>query len=127
MGAILTQTNQQGRHTIIAYASQKIQGTERNLVEMQATLCEMERLQGQPFTLYIVHWPLEKLGQVHAKTLNQVQEAMQKIHLQKGSEMPADYLYCNIVDAIAWQPNQMQQEQELDPLVRHLKRFLLYW
>ncbi len=48
------------------------------LLEMQATLCEMEHLQGQPFTLYIVHWPLEKLGQVHAMTLNQVQEAMQK-------------------------------------------------
>jgi hypothetical protein len=85
MGAILTQTNQQGHHTIIVYASQKIQGTERNLLEMQATLCEMECLQGLPFTLYIVHWPLEKQGQVHAKTLNQVQEAMQKIHLQKSS------------------------------------------
>jgi hypothetical protein len=67
---------------------------------MQATIWGMEHFADVP-PLYPVHRsPPEKLGHVQAKTLNQLQEAMQKFHFQimykKGSEMPIDYLSCNI-------------------------------
>jgi len=49
-----------------------------------------------------------------------------KIVYKKGLEMLADYLSCNIVDAIFLQPSQLQQDQEHDPLIQHLNIFLLH-
>ena len=50
---------------------------------------------GRKFTLITDHRPLEKLGKVHTKTLNRLQEIMNtydfEITYRKGSEMPADY------------------------------------
>jgi len=40
--------------------------------------------------------------------------------------MPDDYLSWIIIDAISWQPQQLQQEQESTPLIWLLKRFLLH-
>ena len=64
--------------------SQKLVQHEKNytpyLLEMQAAIWAMEHfdthLWGWHFTLYTDHRPLEKLGKVHTKTLNQLQEAM---------------------------------------------------
>jgi hypothetical protein len=66
------------------------------LLEMQAAIWGMEHfstyLRGRKFTLYTDHRPLEKLGKVHTKTLNRLQEAMNtfdfEIIYKKGSEMP---------------------------------------
>ena len=107
LGAILTQINQKGEHCVIAYASRKLQKHECNytpfLLEMQAAIWGMDHfatnLRGRKFTLITDHWPLEKLGKVHTKTLNQLQEVMNTydfdIIYKKGSEMPADYLSRN--------------------------------
>jgi hypothetical protein len=98
------QINQSGEHCVIAYASQKLQKHEKNytpfLLEMQAAIWGMDHfstyLKGQYFTLFSDHKPLEKLGKVHTRTLNRLQEAMNtfdfEIVYKKGSEMPADFL-----------------------------------
>ncbi len=44
---------------------------------------------------------------------------------KKGSEMPTDYLSCNLVNAISWDTSTLQQAQNADPLLRALKNFLL--
>jgi hypothetical protein len=61
-------------------------------------------LKGKHFVVYTDHKPLVKLGTVHNKTLNQMQEAMNQfdfeIVYQKGSEMPANFLSRNVVEII---------------------------
>jgi hypothetical protein len=137
LGAILTQLNQQGEHCVIAYASRKLQKHERNytpfLLKMQAAIWGMEHfetyLRDRKFTLYTDHRPLEKLGKVHTKTLNRLQEAMNtfdfEIMYKKGSEMPADYLSHNLVSAISWDSAELLQAQTANPLIKALKNFLL--
>ncbi len=44
---------------------------------------------------------------------------------RKGSEMPADYLSRNLVAAISWDPAELQNAQNADPLIKALKNFLL--
>ena len=109
LGAILTQQNKKGEHFVIAYASRKLQKHEKNytpfLLEMQAAIWAMDHfstyLIGRHFTLYTDHKPLEKLGKVHTRTFNQLQEIMNtydfEIMYKKGSEMPADFLSRNAV------------------------------
>ncbi len=86
-------------------------------------------LRGRNFTLFTDHRPLEKLGKVHTKTLNRLQEIMNTydfdIVYKKGTEMPADYLSRNLVSAISWEASQSQQAQAADPLLKALKQFLL--
>jgi hypothetical protein len=100
---------------------------------MQAAIWGMEHfgtsLRGQKFTLFTDHRPLEKLGKVHIKTLNRLQEIMNTndfdIMHKKGSKMPADYLSRNLVSAISWEASQLQQAQAADPLLKAIKQFLL--
>ena len=100
---------------------------------MQAAIWGMDHfgtnLRGRKFTLITDHWPLEKLGKVHTKTLNRLQEVMNTydfdIIYKKGSEMPADYLSWNLVNAILWDASTLQQAQNADPLLKALKSFLL--
>jgi hypothetical protein len=86
-------------------------------------------LQGQKFTLITDHRPLEKLGKVHRKTLNWLQEVMHMfdfdIIYKKGSEMPADYWSRNLVNAISWDASQLQQAQSANPLLQALKKICL--
>ena len=100
---------------------------------MQAAIWGMDHfatnLRGRKFTLITDHRPLEKLGKVHTKTLNRLQEVMNTydfdIIYKKGSEMPADYLSRNLVNAISWDSSTLQQAQNADPLLKALKSFLL--
>jgi hypothetical protein len=131
------QVKKNGEHCVIAYASRKLQKHECNytpfLLEMQAAIWGMEYfstyLRGRKFTLYTDHRPLEKLGKVHTKTLNRLQEAMNtfdfEIIYKKGSEMPADYLSRNLISAISWNSEELLQAQAADPLIKALKSFLL--
>jgi len=103
------------------------------LLEMQAAIWGMDHfstyLRGRKFTLITDHRPLEKLGKVHTKTLNRLQEIMNtydfEITYRKGSEMPADYLSRNLVAAISWDASDLQQAQNADPLIKAIKNFLL--
>jgi len=133
----LTQFNKKGEHCVIAYASQKLQKHECNytpfLLEMQEAIWGMEHfatyLRGRRFTFYTDHQFLEKLGKVHTKMLNRLQEAMNtfdfKIIYKKGSKMPADYLSRNLVSAISWDSAELLQAQTADLLIKALKNFLL--
>ena len=137
LGAILTQVDPQGQHHVIAYVSRKLQKHENNytpfLLEMQAALWGMDHydtyLRGRPFVLYTDHRPLEKLGKVHTKTLNRLQEAMGRYNFEimykKGSEMPADYLSRNVVAAVSWTNDALEKAQGEDKLIRALREFLL--
>jgi hypothetical protein len=103
------------------------------MLEMQAAICGMEHfgtyLRGREFTLFTDHRPLEKLGKVHTKTLNRLQEIMNtydfEIMCKKGCKMPADHLSRNLVSTISWEASQLQQAQAADPLLKALKKFLL--
>jgi hypothetical protein len=82
--AILTHIDGTRKFYVIAHASRKLQKHERNytpfLLEMQAAIFGMEtfevHLKGQPFKLFTDHKPVEKLGKVHTKTLNRLQQMM---------------------------------------------------
>ncbi len=92
------------RFYVIAYASRKLQKYEKNytpfLLEMQAAIFGMEtfevHLKGRHFKLFTDHKPLEKLGKVHTKTWNRLQQMMNlfsfDIIYKQGSKMPADFL-----------------------------------
>jgi hypothetical protein len=135
LGAILTQVNLDGQHCFIAYASRKLQKHECNYMpfwlQMQAPIWGMDHfgtyLWGRKFTLITDHWPLEKLGKVHTKTLNGLQEVMNTFDFdiinKKGSEIPANYLSRNLVNAIYWEALQLQQAQSADPLLKALNFF----
>ena len=138
LGAILTQLDENNEHRVIAYASRKLAKHEKNytpfLLEMNACVWAMEHydnyLRGQPFTLFTDHKPLEKLGKVHTRTLNRLQEAMNiynfDICYKKGSEMPADYLSRHAIDAISWDSNELLQAQNHDPLISKIKNYILH-
>ena len=137
LGAILTQTTADGSHNVIAYASRKLQKHEQNytpfLLEMQAAIWGMEHfetyLRGKHFILYSDHKPLEKLGKVHTRTFNRLQELMNEFDFEicykKGSEMPADFLSRNAVDAIDFDMPSLAKFQDDDVILKQLKNYLL--
>jgi len=92
---------------------------------MQAAIFGMEtfevHLKGHHFKLFTDHKPLEKLGKVHTKTLNRLQQMMNlfsfDIIYKQGSEMPADFLSRNAVDAIQFDLSTYAREQEKDELL----------
>ncbi|MBM3428406.1 MAG: DDE-type integrase/transposase/recombinase, partial [Bacteroidetes bacterium] len=104
LGGILCQVQEKEKPVVIAYASRSLSKHERNytpfLLEMTAAVWAMDHfdnyLRGKHFTLFTDHKPLEKLGKVHTKTLNRLQQAMMdysfEVKHKAGKEMPADYL-----------------------------------
>jgi transposase InsO family protein len=138
LGAILTQQNEKGEHCVIAYASRKLQKHEKNytpfLLEMQAAIWAMDHfstyLIGRHFTLYTDHKPLEKLGKVHTRTFNRLQEMMNtfdfEIMYKKGAEMPADFLSRNVVASINLNNEELAQKQQEDEFLAKLRNFLLH-
>jgi len=137
LGAILTQIDQQGQFNVVAYASIKLQKFEKNytlfLLEMQAAIFGMEtfdiHLKGCHFKLFTDHKPLEKLGKVHTKTLNRLQQIMNlfsfEVIYEKGEEMPADFLSRNAVNAIQFNLDSYAREQNKDDLLQSLQLYLL--
>ena len=99
---------------------------------MMAAVWGMEHfstyLRGRKFTLYTDHRPLEKLGTVHTKTLNRLQQAMTDydfiIKYKKGEEMPADFLSRNVCEEIDVFASDLPRLQQEDKLVRALRNFL---
>ena len=138
LGAILTQINENKEHCVIGYASRKLAVHEKNytpfLLEMQAAIFGMEHfgthLKGRHFTLFTDHKPLEKLGKVHTKTLNRLQEIMNVYDFEivyiKGKDIPADFLSRNAVDAINLDNSALAQEQQKDEVLCALRKYLLH-
>jgi hypothetical protein len=136
LGAILCQTDEKDQQRVIAYASRALVKHEKNytpfLLEMMAAVWGMEHfstyLRGRKFTLYTDHRPLEKLGTVHTKTLNRLQQAMTDydfiIKYKKGEEMPADFLSRNVCEEIDVFASDLPRLQQEDKLVRALRNFL---
>jgi hypothetical protein len=103
LGAILTQIDKDNKFYVIAYASRKLQKHEKNytpfLLEMQGAIFGMEtfgvHVKGRLFKLFTDHKPLEKLGKVHTKTLNRLQQIMNlfsfEIIYKNCVEMLADF------------------------------------
>ncbi len=137
LGAILTQIDAAGKFYVIAYASRKLQKYEKNytpfLLEMQAAIFGMEtfevNLRGRHFKLFTDHKPLEKLGKVHTKTLNRLQQMMNQFSFEiiykQGNEMPADFLSRNAVDSIKFDLPTYAKEQDKDEILRGLRLYLL--
>jgi transposase InsO family protein len=133
MGAILVQTDERGRNHAIAYASKQLAKHERNytpfLVEMAAMIWAMDHfstyLRGRHFTVYSDHKPLETAGKKHEKTLSRIGEAFGQwdfeIKYKKGSEMPADFLSRNVVEAIDLSDSELQKEQEENKMCKAIK------
>ena len=136
LGAILCQTDEQGHYRVISYASRALIKHEKNytpfLLEMMAGVWGMEHfstyLRGRKFTLYSDHRPLEKLGTVHTKTLNRLQQAMTDfdfvIKYKDGKEMPADFLSRNVCEAIDVFTPDLPRLQQEDPLLHTLIEYV---
>jgi hypothetical protein len=79
-------------------------------------------LRGRTFTVYSDYKPLEAHSKRHEKTLSRLQEAYTrwkfKIVYKKGSEMPADYLSRNVVEAIRMFDKDQTDHQNKDPFCK---------
>jgi transposase InsO family protein len=136
LGAILTQTDEQGKQRVIAYASRSLVNHEKNytpfLLEMLAASWAMDYfdtyLKGRKFQLFTDHKPLEKLSTIHTKTFYRLQEQMGifnfTIHYKKGSEMPADFLSRNVCEAINVFDSELPEMQKQDPTCKIIRDFI---
>ncbi len=82
--AILRQKDEFDNFYAISYASRQLKDHEKNyspfLLESAAAVWGMdifnEYLKGKKFILFTDHKPLEKMGHLHTKTMNQLQAAL---------------------------------------------------
>jgi len=100
------------------------------LLEKQASVWGMNHfsayLQGQHFTPFTDHWPLERVSRVHTKMLNQLQKAILQFNFKMlGSEMPADFLSRNVVNTISFKNKDLGQGQAKDEKLKALYNFLM--
>jgi len=79
--------------------------------------------------LFTDHKLLEKLGKVHTKMLNRLQQMMNlfsyEVIYKMGDEMPANFLSCNAVDAIQFDLSTYAKEQNKDNILRSLRLYLI--
>ena len=65
--------------------------------------------------MYSDHKPLETAGKKHEKSLSRIGEAFGQwdfeIKYKKGSEMPADFLSRNVVEAIDLSDSELQKNK----------------
>jgi hypothetical protein len=85
-------------------------------------------LRGRHFTVFSNHKPLETSGKKHDKTLSRIQEAFMqwdfKIKCKKGTELPADYLSRNVVEANDLSNEDLAEMQDQDKFRESLKHLL---
>jgi len=138
-GAVLTQRDEKGESHVIAYASRALQKHEENytpfLAEMMAAVWAMQHfsvyLKGRKFTLFTDHKPLEKLGKVHTKTLNRLQEMMTEFDFElcykPGKEMPADYLSrmdAELICSLDFHTADLREAQSHDLFCIEIRNFI---
>ena len=133
LGACLVQIDDHDVPHAIGYASRSLSPHEKNysayLLELTAACFGIQYfdvyLRGRPFTLYSDHRPMEKLGSVHTRTLNRLQQLMLeynfKIQYKPGSENTApDFLSRNPVSAVDINYDHLVKMQRDDPLISDL-------
>jgi len=135
LGAILCQTDEHGEFHVIAYASRALSKHEKNytpfLLEMQACVWGIDHfdahLRGRKFVLYTDHKPLEKLSNIHTKTLNRLQQAMTDydfiIQYKEGKDMPADFLSRNVLAPIEVFDYDLRTLQRQDDFASSILQF----
>ena len=138
-GAVLAQSDSEGDRHVVAYASRTLQPAEKNyppyLAEMKAAVWAINHfsnyLLGRKFTLFTDHKPLEKMGTVHTKSLNMLQETLSQydfeIKHKPGNEMPADFLSRSFplkVHAIDFNTADLVEAQASDPFCSQLIEFV---
>ncbi len=90
LGAILTQKDQFDNYYAISYASRQLKDHEKNyspfLLESAAAVWGMdvfnEYLKGKKFILFTDHKPLEKMGHLHTKTMEQTSGCTSRARLR---------------------------------------------
>jgi len=107
------------------------------LAEMMCMVWAMNhfsvQLKGRKFKIYTDHKPLEKMGKVHTKTFNRLQEAMSEFNFElcyhPGADMPADFLsrqFAHQIDAINsidFTSDDIKMAQNLDPFCQEIVLF----
>jgi hypothetical protein len=91
---------------------------------MQAAIFGMEtfevHLKGRHFKLFTDQKLLEKLGKVHTKTLNRLQQMMNlfsfEVIYKKRDKMPEDFLSLIAVDPIQFDLSTYAKEQNKDDI-----------
>ena len=137
LGAILSQYDENYQEKVVAYASRSLKPFEQNytpfLLEMAAACWAIDHfhpyLWGRRFTLVTDHKPLEKLGTLHQKTLNRLQEQMNKYNFvilyRKGEDNEGpDALSRNPVDALEATTTDLRLKQQNDSLTGPIIEFL---
>jgi transposase InsO family protein len=139
LGAILEQRHQDGRMTVVAYASRGLKTFEKNytpfLVEMAAATWAVEHFHcylygSKRFTLQTDHAPLEKVSRLHQKTLNRLQQMLNQynfvVQYKKGSDnAAADALSRNPVEALECSEDIMRELQQNDQLCYDIKQYVI--
>ena len=136
LGAVLMQL-QDGHDRVIAYASRSLRDHEKNygafLLEMAAAVYGIEHfdtyLVGRQFVLKIDHKPLERMSQIHQKTLNRLQQLMLEhdfvLEYTKGADhVVPDFLSRNVVAAVEATGISIQQLQQNDPEIKDVQNIL---
>ncbi len=138
LGAVLLQRDDEGAERVVAYASRGLKDHERAypafLLELAAACYGIDHfdtyLKGRSFILEVDHRPLEKLGSVHTKTLNRLQQLMLEhtfeVRYRRGEENSvADWLSRNaIVNSITDEPLEIRRLQRADKEIGDIARFL---
>lgn len=136
LGAVVTQV-QRGKERLIACASRGLKQNEKNysafLLELAACVWGIEHFHtytyGPKFVLCTDHKPIESLSKVHTKTLNRLQELMNKydfvVEYKKGVDNTvADYLSRNSLAALNVTVDEMLRLQCTDEAVQEVVRYL---
>jgi transposase InsO family protein len=139
LGAVLTQLDDEGHERVVAYASKGLNSYERNyspyLLELQACTWAIEHFQvylkGRHFVLRTDHKPLEKMSNMHKRTLNRLQEQMNEysfiVQHKPGAENAVpDALSRNSrsIESISFTQMEIRDMQRDDGLVRGVFEFL---
>ena len=142
LGAVLCQEDDRmGKLVPVAYASRALRDNEKSysafLLEMSAIVFAITHwhtyLYGRFFHVYCDHKPIEKLGTVHRRTLNRLQELMLDYNFELTynpgvANCPADALSRNPVSALGVDvdlPSAQKEDTFCSDMIAYLEKKIL--
>ena len=141
LGAVLCQHDENGYPRPVAYASRTLKDNEKSysafLLEMSAIVFAITHwhtyLYGRFFRVFCDHKPIEKLGLVHKRTINRLQELMLdynfELQYNPGSQnCPADALSRNPISALGADvdiPSAQKEDNFCQEMLRYLEHKIL--